>query len=1062
MKKAVQSLILILTVLIASFASGISTSYADYVIDEGSNNSEQRDIADLDDQLLTQDDEPSVNSSPVDNSSREASSDILVPTIKYMSHISDLGWESTYASDGKVSGTTGQARRVEALKISISSFEGLGISYRAHVQNVGWQDWVADGAVSGTTGRGLQVEAVELKLTGQKSSDFDLFYRVHSSNFGWLGWTSNGSTAGTTGWSYAIEAIQIVIVKKGDPAPGDTNGSYVPFAFDSSMYQVDETTKLSVSIPEINTINEFGIADQIRFSAYMTYGGKVTRSIDKSVNLSDLTGADAVFDLGDYGPFEVTLQFLKNNGVIKEMHQSLGISASEYNIAPLSASFPVVLYSLSFWNISAASNGSSIPSIVMLDRPSAYNWNSLPSGMYALPYMTHDENTSSSSYRAFADYVAALHKINPKAKFNLYINDITCALIHRIIYANKIPEGQYSIRLLSDGSATYVFTNEAFDVKDPDSKQAKLIDSWNAAKRKEYETGKVAEGYTDYHDHWDSMYAVLNVEPGTQWWMTRTNLFTSGDDNAFANKIASDSNVKKMNVSSMLTELQNRGDETVQAFKALYNFNDGYFDQATQQGKKVMMLLGTYVTNEQNFDDYANLTEVLYGNEYLYYYKGHPNTPTGLYPQKQEQLDRLGITDVDSSVAAELILFFNPDIGLSGYGSSTYNSASADSAGGLWNSTKSDALKPGAAIDYSIMDWFASPITSDTDASIRSLCAQGDASYLIEFSDSILASSDYNFAIYSHDSGALTYYKKADSGYSVVKVARGQLGVLSTAHVSNDGWQNAAKNGNISGSVGKSQAVEAIKLELQNAPYEGDIEYRSHVSDYGWQDFYKNGDVSGTTGQNRSIQAIQVRLTGEMAKHYDVYYRAHVQIKGWLGWAKNGQVAGTTGFGLRLEAYQVVLVEKGSPAPGSTENANIQKTVSIKAHVANLGWQAPVYDGMTAGTTGRSLAVEALSISKPNLGYSGDIQYRAHVSNVGWQKWVKNGDNAGSTGRSLPVEAIEIKLTGDLAKHYEVQYRAHVQNKGWLDWVRSGECAGTTGEALHMEAFEVKLVDKTS
>ncbi len=92
---------------------------------------------------------------------------------------------------------------------------------------------------------------------------------------------------------------------------------------------------------------------------------------------------------------------------------------------------------------------------------------------------------------------------------------------------------------------------------------------------------------------------------------------------------------------------------------------------------------GTYVSYEQNFDDYANLTEVIYGDDYLYYYKGHPNTPTGMYPQKQEQLDRLGITDVDSSVAAELILFFNPEIGLSGYGSSTYNSASADAAGGL-------------------------------------------------------------------------------------------------------------------------------------------------------------------------------------------------------------------------------------------------------------------------------------------------------------------------------------------------------------------------------------------
>ena len=109
------------------------------------------------------------------------------------------------------------------------------------------------------------------------------------------------------------------------------------------------------------------------------------------------------------------------------------------------------------------------------------------------------------------------------------------------------------------------------------------------------------------------------------------------------------------------------------------------------------------------------------------------------------------------------------------------------------------------------------------------------------------------------------------------------------------------------------------------------------------------------------------------------------------------------------------MVEKGSPAPGDTSQPSIQRAFSIKAHVSNLGWQSPVYEGMTVGTTGRNLA----------------------------------------------VEAVEIKLTGDLAKHYDVVYRAHVQSKGWLDWVKSGECAGTTGEALHLEALEVRLVEKS-
>lgn len=38
------------------------------------------------------------------------------------------------------------------------------VQYRAHVQSVGWQPWVADGATSGTIGKGLRVEAFEVRI----------------------------------------------------------------------------------------------------------------------------------------------------------------------------------------------------------------------------------------------------------------------------------------------------------------------------------------------------------------------------------------------------------------------------------------------------------------------------------------------------------------------------------------------------------------------------------------------------------------------------------------------------------------------------------------------------------------------------------------------------------------------------------------------------------------------------------------------------------------------------------------------------------------------------------
>ena len=144
-------------------------------------------------------------------------------------------------------------------------------------------------------------------------------------------------------------------------------------------------------------------------------------------------------------------------------------------------------------------------------------------------------------------------------------------------------------------------------------------------------------------------------------------------------------------------------------------------------------------------------------------------------------------------------------------------------------------------------------------------------------------------------------------------------------HVQYQGWQETKYDKDMSGTTGKALRLEAIKIDLKNKDYEGDIEYKSHVQYQGWQDWVKNGAISGTTGKALRLEAIQIRLTGEMSKHYDICYRVHTENFGWLGWAKNGESAGSAGYSYRLEAIEIVLVEKGSPAPGSTNNKFHQK-----------------------------------------------------------------------------------------------------------------------------------------
>ena len=150
------------------------------------------------------------------------------PSVLYQTHIEDLNWQGS-VSNGQTSGTTGQSKRLEGIKINLinnSSFSG-SVEYRTHIQDIGWETkWSSDGEMSGTTGKCKRLEAIQIRLTGEISEKYDIYYRVHAQELGWLDWAKNGESAGTAGYCYRLEAIEIKLVAKGNRAPVETNHPY--------------------------------------------------------------------------------------------------------------------------------------------------------------------------------------------------------------------------------------------------------------------------------------------------------------------------------------------------------------------------------------------------------------------------------------------------------------------------------------------------------------------------------------------------------------------------------------------------------------------------------------------------------------------------------------------------------------------------------------------------------------------------------------------------------------------------------------------------------------------
>lgn len=154
--------------------------------------------------------------------------------IAYRTHVQSFGWQG-WKYNGMMSGTSGKAKRLEGINIKLTNKPYSGnIVYTTHVQSIGWQGnennvntWFRDGQMAGTSGRAKRLEAIRIALTGEMAEHYDVYYRVHAQTYGWLAWAKNGEAAGTAGLSKRLEGIQIVLVPKGGAAPANNYGDVV-------------------------------------------------------------------------------------------------------------------------------------------------------------------------------------------------------------------------------------------------------------------------------------------------------------------------------------------------------------------------------------------------------------------------------------------------------------------------------------------------------------------------------------------------------------------------------------------------------------------------------------------------------------------------------------------------------------------------------------------------------------------------------------------------------------------------------------------------------------------
>ena len=136
---------------------------------------------------------------------------------EYQVHVEGYGW-TEWKKNGQVAGTTGESRRVEAIRFRLidkPETEEIFLHGNAHCENIGWCGFVPENEVCGTTGEARKLEALQFSLVGKDADKYSIQFRSHSQDLGTQDWAKDSELSGSEGAGLRIEAIQLMITDKG-------------------------------------------------------------------------------------------------------------------------------------------------------------------------------------------------------------------------------------------------------------------------------------------------------------------------------------------------------------------------------------------------------------------------------------------------------------------------------------------------------------------------------------------------------------------------------------------------------------------------------------------------------------------------------------------------------------------------------------------------------------------------------------------------------------------------------------------------------------------------------
>ncbi len=385
-------------------------------------------------------------------------------------------------------------------------------------------------------------------------------------------------------------------------------------------------------------------------------------------------------DLKFFGKHILDISYYNNSSLVDTRGEEVISTSDSYNVAPMIATVPALYFTL--LDLDEDYNmpyfDSSIPTIIMLERQDAYNWDELPSNMMACPFLSDDEiqngtgGDAGSFDNTFWEYIDYLYKLNPSSKFNFYGNDYWQGQMYDLLDLH-IPLDQLKFVFFSDGSGTYsAFRSIYGDGSGTDnslSKYNELKANWDTIKdlyNKNDDSYRDLLG-SDFMNARGYLSVLVNDETDIDaYWIVRIkseNNFGSSD--VYTNYIAQNERVIGLDMNNLFNDLSDSEKET---FKKLYSIDTSLIENTD---KPILIFLGTSTDSESNLREYLIATKAFFEEQYDCYYKGHPGHVNNNPENRNETLEELGVKVLDAAIPAELFSFYFDDVVYAGYPSST-------------------------------------------------------------------------------------------------------------------------------------------------------------------------------------------------------------------------------------------------------------------------------------------------------------------------------------------------------------------------------------------------------